>query len=83
MGRFVVSKKKKKRFFGVLETFFNIKGGLKSGLIGIAVKMEIHLLGGIVLDLAVKLKGGFWNNIPTNPLITLKKSLLKSIFFIL
>ncbi len=28
MGRFVVSKKKKKRFFGVLETFFNIKGGL-------------------------------------------------------
>ncbi len=43
--------------------------------------MEIHLLGGIVLDLAVKLKGGFWNNIPTNPLITLKKSLLKSSFF--
>ncbi len=41
MGRFVVSKKKKKRFFGVLETFFNIKGGLKSGLIGIAVKMGV------------------------------------------
>ncbi len=82
MGRFVVPKKKKKKgFWGVLETFFNIKGGLKSGLIGIAVKMEIHLLGGIVLDLAVKLKGGFWNNIPTNPLITLKKSLLKSSFF--
>ncbi|GAA7878092.1 hypothetical protein HpMS196_11950 [Helicobacter pylori] len=76
-------KKKKKKVFGVLETFFNIKGGLKSGLIGIAVKMEIHLLGGIVLDLAVKLKGGFWNNIPTNPLITLKKSLLKSSSFIL
>ncbi len=29
MGRFVVSKKKKKKgFWGVLETFFNIKGGL-------------------------------------------------------
>ncbi|GAA7987719.1 hypothetical protein HpMS52_07600 [Helicobacter pylori] len=81
MGRFVVSKKKKKGFWGVLEPFFNIKKGLKSGLIGIAVKMEIHLLGGIVLDLAVKLKGGFWNNIPTNPLITLKKSPLKSSFF--
>ncbi|UOR90649.1 hypothetical protein MPG45_01240 [Helicobacter pylori] len=52
-------KKKKKGFLGVLEPFFNIKGGLKSGLIGIAVKMEIHLLGGIVLDLAVKLKGDF------------------------
>ncbi|WP_154388658.1 hypothetical protein [Helicobacter pylori] len=50
--------KKKKGFFGVLEPFFNIKKGLKSGLIGIAVKMEIHLLGGIVLDWAVKLKGG-------------------------
>ncbi|GHP53830.1 hypothetical protein VN0227_06360 [Helicobacter pylori] len=49
-------KKKKKRFFGVLETFFNIKKGLKSGLIGIAVKMEIHLLGGIILDRVVKLK---------------------------
>ncbi len=76
-------KKKKKGFWGILEPFFNIKGGLKSGLIGIAVKMEIHLLGGIVLDLAVKLKGGFWNNIPTNPLITLKKLPLKSSFFIL
>ncbi|GAA8877842.1 hypothetical protein HpEKA5_09290 [Helicobacter pylori] len=29
MGRFVVSKKKKKKgFLGVLETFFNIKRGL-------------------------------------------------------
>ncbi|WP_212897085.1 hypothetical protein [Helicobacter pylori] len=64
-----------------METFFNIKKGLKSGLIGIAVKMEIHLLGGIVLDLAVKLKGGFWNNIPTRFLITLKKPPLKSSFF--
>ncbi|WRB73758.1 hypothetical protein KVC25_05880 [Helicobacter pylori] len=73
----------KKRFLGVLETFSIIKKGLKSGLIGIAVKMEIHLLGGIVLDLTVKLKGGFWNNIPTNPLITLKKSPPKSSFFIL
>ncbi|WRB49993.1 hypothetical protein KVL36_06085 [Helicobacter pylori] len=81
MGHFVVSKKKKKGFWGVLKLFFNIKRGLKSGLIGIAVKMEIHLLGGIVLDLAVKLKGGFWNNILTNPLITLKKSLLKSSLF--
>ncbi|WP_231264134.1 hypothetical protein [Helicobacter pylori] len=53
-------KKKKKRFLGVLETFFNIKKGLKSGLIGIAVKMEVYLLGGIVLDLAVKLKGGYF-----------------------
>ncbi len=44
-----------------------IRKVLKLGLIKIAVKMEIHLLGGIVLDLAVKLKGGFWNNIPTNP----------------
>ncbi|GAA9074923.1 hypothetical protein Taitung27_12580 [Helicobacter pylori] len=74
---------KKKRFFGCFGNIFNIKGGLKSGLIGIAVKMEIHLLGGIVLDLAVKLKGGFWNNIPTNPLITLKKPPLKSSSFIL
>ncbi|WP_172635152.1 hypothetical protein [Helicobacter pylori] len=74
-------KKKKKGFWGVLELFFNIKGGVKIVLIGIAVKMEIHLLGGIVLDLAVKLKGGFWNNIPTNPLITLKKSPPKSSFF--
>ncbi len=64
-----------------METFSIIKKVLKFVLIGIAVKMEIHLLGGIVLDLAVKLKGGFWNNIPTNPLITLKKSLLKSSFF--
>ncbi|WP_207387732.1 hypothetical protein [Helicobacter pylori] len=39
MGRFVVSKKKKKKgFWGVLEPFFNIKGGLKSGLIGISGK---------------------------------------------
>ncbi len=84
MGCFVVSKKKKKKGFLVFwKHFLILKGGLKSGLIGIAVKMEIHLLGGIVLDLAVKLKGGFWNNIPTNPLITLKKSLLKSSSFIL
>ncbi len=66
MGRFVVPKKKK-GFWGVLETFFNIKGGLKSGLIGIAVKMEIHLLGGIVLDLAVKLKGDFGITFPLTP----------------
>ncbi|GAA7097927.1 hypothetical protein HpCHN32_07430 [Helicobacter pylori] len=61
---FCCSKKKKKGFWGVLETFFNIKKGLKSGLIGIAVKMEIHLLGGIVLDLAVKLKGDFGITFP-------------------
>ncbi|MUV10045.1 hypothetical protein F7218_03935 [Helicobacter pylori] len=59
--------KKKKGFLGVLETFFNIKRGLKSGLIGIAVKMEIHLLGGIVLDLAVKLKGYFKITFPLTP----------------
>ncbi len=68
MGRFVVPKKKKKKgFWGVLEPFFNIKKGLKSGLIGIAVKMEIHLLGGIVLDLAVKLKGDFGITFPLTP----------------
>ncbi|WQZ31059.1 hypothetical protein E5Q04_06230 [Helicobacter pylori] len=66
MGRFVVPKKKK-GFWGILETFFNIKKGLKSGLIGIAVKMEIHLLGGIVLDLAVKLKGDFGITFPLTP----------------
>ncbi len=82
MGRFVVPKKKK-GFLGVLKLFFDIKRGIKSGLIGIVVKMEIHLLGGIVLDLAVKLKGGFWNNIPTNLLITLKKPPLKSSSFVL
>ncbi|GHP82093.1 hypothetical protein VN0244_10510 [Helicobacter pylori] len=52
--------KKKKGFLGVLETFFNIKKGLKSGLIGIAVKMEIHLLGGIVLDLVIRLLRGYF-----------------------
>ncbi len=42
MGRFVVpKKKKKKRFFGVLETFSIIKKVLKLGLIGIAVKMGV------------------------------------------
>ncbi|GAA9731132.1 hypothetical protein VN0053_03230 [Helicobacter pylori] len=59
MGCFVVPKKKK-GFWGVLETFFNIKKGLKSGLIGIAVKMEIHLLGGIVLDLVIRLLRGYF-----------------------
>ncbi|GAA8674245.1 hypothetical protein Kyoto101A_09140 [Helicobacter pylori] len=60
-------KKKKKGFWGVLEPFFNIKRRLKLGLIGIAVKMEIHLLGGIVLDLAVKLKGDFGITFPLTP----------------
>ncbi len=46
MGRFVIPKKKKKGFWGVLETFFNIKKGLKSGLIGIAVKMGFSYLVG-------------------------------------
>ncbi|GAA6969551.1 hypothetical protein VN0250_07520 [Helicobacter pylori] len=59
MGCFVVSKKKK-RFLGCFGTFFNIKKGLKSGLIGIAVKMEIHLLGGIVLDLVIRLLRGYF-----------------------
>ncbi|WP_194147424.1 hypothetical protein [Helicobacter pylori] len=35
---FQKKKKKKKVFWGVLEPFFNIKKGLKSGLIRIAVK---------------------------------------------
>ncbi|GAA9897584.1 hypothetical protein VN0773_10100 [Helicobacter pylori] len=60
-------KKKKKRFLGVLKLFFNIKRGLKSGLIGIAVKMEIHLLGGIVLDLVVNLKRYFGITFPLTP----------------
>ncbi len=67
MGVLLFQKKKKKGFWGVLELFFNIKKGLKSGLIGIAVKMEIHLLGGIVLDLAVKLKGDFGITFPLTP----------------
>ncbi|GAA8447965.1 hypothetical protein KKKH12_09340 [Helicobacter pylori] len=60
-------KKKKKVFWGVLELFFNIKKELKSGLIGIAVKMEIHLLGGIVLDLVVNLKRYFGITFPLTP----------------
>ncbi len=45
MGRFVVPKKKK-RFFGVLETFSIIKKVLKFVLIGIAVKIGfIYLVG--------------------------------------
>ncbi|TPH54117.1 hypothetical protein FIM69_01735 [Helicobacter pylori] len=63
MGRFVVPKKKK-RFLGVLETFSIIKKVLKFVLIGIAVKMEIHLLGGIVLDLVVNLKRYFGITFP-------------------
>ncbi|GAA7322235.1 hypothetical protein HpM116_09340 [Helicobacter pylori] len=50
-----------------MKPFFNIKKGLKSDLIGIAVRMEIHLLGGIVLDLAVKLKGDFGITFPLTP----------------
>ncbi|WQV85911.1 hypothetical protein KVM76_06380 [Helicobacter pylori] len=43
MGRFVVSKKKKKKkgFWGVLEPFSIIKKVLKFVLIGIAVKMGV------------------------------------------
>ncbi|WP_212860867.1 hypothetical protein [Helicobacter pylori] len=43
--------------------------------------MEIHLLGGIVLDLAARLLRRCFGNIPTNPLITLKKLPPKSSFF--
>ncbi|GHQ69890.1 hypothetical protein VN1233_04130 [Helicobacter pylori] len=50
-----------------MKLFFNIKRGLKSGLIGIAVKMEIHLLGGIVLDLVVNLKRYFGITFPLTP----------------
>ncbi len=39
--RFVVSKKKKKGFWGVLEPFSIIKKVLKFVLIGIAVKMGV------------------------------------------
>ncbi len=46
MGRFIVSKKKKKRFFGVLETFSIIKKVLKFVLIGIAVKIGFSYLVG-------------------------------------
>ncbi len=69
MGRFVVSKKKKKKgFWGVLEPFLIVKKVLKFVLIGIAVKMGVYLLGGIILDLVVRLlREVFWNNIPTNP----------------
>ncbi|GAA7805977.1 hypothetical protein HpBT025_07380 [Helicobacter pylori] len=48
--------KKKKGFWGVLETFSIIKKVLKWGLIGI--KMGVYLLGGIVLDLAARLLRG-------------------------
>ncbi len=69
MGRFVVPKKKKKKkgFLVFWNYFLILNGELKSGLIGIAVKMEIHLLGGIVLDLAVKLKGDFGITFPLTP----------------
>ncbi len=58
-----------------------IKKVLKFVLIGIAVKMGVYLLDGIVLDLAARLLRRCFGNIPTNPLITLKKSPLKSSFF--
>ncbi|WQY52184.1 hypothetical protein KVK68_06055 [Helicobacter pylori] len=57
MGRFVVSKKKK-GFWGVLELFLIVKKVLKFVLIKIAIKMGVWLLGGIVLDLVVKLFKG-------------------------
>ncbi|WP_080372663.1 hypothetical protein, partial [Helicobacter pylori] len=53
-------KKKKKRFLGVLEPFSIIKKVLKFVLIGIAIKMGVWLLGGIVLDLAVRLLRGYF-----------------------
>ncbi|EQD93555.1 hypothetical protein L935_08650 [Helicobacter pylori PZ5086] len=51
-------KKKKKGFWGVLEPFSIIKKVLKFVLIKIAVKMGVWLLGGIVLDLVVRLLRG-------------------------
>ncbi|RVZ27586.1 hypothetical protein EC544_06660 [Helicobacter pylori] len=51
--------KKKKGFLGVLEPFLIIKKVLKFVLIGIAVKMGVWLLGGIVLDLAARLLRGY------------------------
>lgn len=81
MGRFVVSKKKKKGFLGVLEPFSIIRKVLKLGLIKIAVKMGVWLLGGIALDLVARLLRGYFKI--TFPLITLKKPPLKSRFFIL
>ncbi|GAA7665761.1 hypothetical protein JP0145_08790 [Helicobacter pylori] len=59
MGRFVVSKKKG-GFWSVLEPFSIIKKVLKFVLIGIAVKMGVYLLGGIVLDLVARLLRGYF-----------------------
>ncbi len=60
MGRFVVSKKKKKGFWGVLELFLIIKRGLKFVLIKDSDKNGVWLLGGIVLVLVVKLLRGYF-----------------------
>ncbi|RVY13406.1 hypothetical protein ECB92_06900 [Helicobacter pylori] len=51
-------KKKKKSFWGVFEPFSIIKKVLKFVLIKIAIKTEVWLLGGIALDLVVKLLRG-------------------------
>ncbi|GHR15955.1 hypothetical protein VN1248_05860 [Helicobacter pylori] len=51
-----------------MEPFSIIKKVLKFVLIGIVVKMEIHLLGGIVLDLAARfLRGYFKTTFPLTP----------------
>ncbi|GAA6849324.1 hypothetical protein CHC119_03450 [Helicobacter pylori] len=61
-------KKKKKRFFGVFWNHFLILKGVKirfnrdSGKNG-----DLFTLGGIVLDLAVKLKGDFGITFPLTP----------------
>ncbi|GAA7048611.1 hypothetical protein ID0181_05540 [Helicobacter pylori] len=58
-----------------------IKKVLKLGLIKDSGKMGVWLLGGIALDLVVRLLRGYFKM--TFPLITLKKPPLKSSFFIL
>ncbi|RKV16622.1 hypothetical protein DD736_05555 [Helicobacter pylori] len=83
MGRFVVSKKKK-RFWGVLELFLIVKKVLKFVLIKDSDKN-----GGLIacwdrFGFGCKtLKGVFQNNIPTSSIMMLKKPPLKSSFFIL
>ncbi len=59
MGRFVVSKKKKKKgFWGVLEPFLIVKKILKFVLIKDSDKMGVYLFGVIVLDLVARLLRG-------------------------
>ncbi|RVZ31177.1 hypothetical protein EC538_05730 [Helicobacter pylori] len=52
--------KKKKGFLGCFGTILNIKKVLKFVLIKDSDKMGVWLLGGIVLDLVVKLLRGYF-----------------------